>query len=169
MLDRKKMLSAWLVIGAIGIATASCSGSNSQSNGFDGSPATLISKCDQICNNVVASCAASAGLPYNACLSACNDLGLVPQSCLNPFASYLICLAGATSVTVTCGANGGRGAHHAAGLRARPGGDVDLQCLAGSRGRVHRPAGKRLVRGAAHRRRAQPGVLRRRSERLRTA
>ncbi len=107
MLDRKKRLRAWLVIGAmgaIGIVTASCSGSGGNSNGFDGSPQTLISKCDQICNNVVASCAATAGL--GTCESACNDLGLVPQSCLNPFASYLICLSGAASVSVTCGANG---------------------------------------------------------------
>ena len=103
MLDRKKRLGAWLVIGATGIVTASCSGSNNQGNGFDGSPATLISKCDQICNNIVAQC---TSVSDNTCLSACNDLGLVPQSCLNPFASYLICLAGVTSVTVTCGANG---------------------------------------------------------------
>lgn len=106
MLDRKKRLRAWLVIGVTGIVTASCSGSSNGGNGFDGSPATLINKCDQICNNVVAQCAAAAGVPYTTCLSACNDLGLLPQSCLNPFASYLLCIAGATSITVTCGANG---------------------------------------------------------------
>jgi len=99
-----KSLRAWLVVGATGIVLASCSGNSSGNANFDGSPATLINKCDQICNNVVATCASAAGVPYNTCLSACNDLALVPSSCLNPFASYLICIAGATSVTVTCGA-----------------------------------------------------------------
>ena len=104
MLDRMKSLCAWLVIGATGIVTASCSSSNSGGTP-DNSPATLISKCDQICNNVLATCTSAAGAPYNACLSACGDLAVVPASCLNPFAAYLICIAGATSVTVTCGAN----------------------------------------------------------------
>jgi hypothetical protein len=105
MLDRLKALRAWLVIGATGIVSASCSG-NSNSSGFDTSPATLISHCDQICNNILATCPTVAGVPYNACTSACNDLAVLPQSCVNPFASYLLCLAGATSVSVTCGANG---------------------------------------------------------------
>jgi hypothetical protein len=105
MLDRTKSLGAWLVIGAMGIVAASCSSSNGD-GAPDDSPATLISKCDQICNNVLAQCTGTAGAPYNACLSACDDLAVVPASCLDPFASYLICIAGATSVTVTCGSNG---------------------------------------------------------------
>jgi hypothetical protein len=106
MLDRLKALRAWLVIGATGIVSASCSGGNSNSGSFDTSPATLITKCNQICNNILAACPSVTGLPYNACTNACNDLAVLPQSCLNPFASYLICEAGATSVSVTCGANG---------------------------------------------------------------
>jgi hypothetical protein len=101
MLNGKVALRAWLVIGATGIVTASCSSSGGGSGMSDTSPATLVSKCDQICNNVVTQCAGAASGP---CLGACNDLSLVPASCLNPFLSYLICIAGATSVT--CGANG---------------------------------------------------------------
>jgi hypothetical protein len=104
MLDRIKAQSAWLVIGATGVVAASCGGNNN--NGSDSSPATLINTCDQICGNVLKACPSDAGVPYNTCLSACNDLALVPSSCLNPFASYLVCIAGATSVMVTCG-NGG--------------------------------------------------------------
>jgi hypothetical protein len=101
MLNRKKARHAWLVIGATGIVTASCSSNGGGSGMSNSSPAMLVSQCDQICNNVVAQCAAVAGAP---CLSACNDLNLVPSSCLNPFLSYLVCITGAT--TVTCGANG---------------------------------------------------------------
>ncbi len=104
MLDCMKSLGAWLVIGATGIVTASCSSSNS-GGAPDDSPATLIAKCDQICSNVVAQFTGASGA-YDACRNACGDLALVPASCLNPFASYLICLAGATSVTVACEANG---------------------------------------------------------------
>jgi hypothetical protein len=105
MLDRIKSLCAWSILGATAVVTASCSGGNSNS-GFDDSPATLINKCDQICNDVLSSCASAAGVPYNTCVSACNDLALVPSSCLEQFASYLLCVAGATSVSVTCGNNG---------------------------------------------------------------
>jgi hypothetical protein len=105
MLDHKKALRAWAILGAIGVPMASCSGSDKGGN-IDSSPSSLISKCDQICGNIVASCASAAGLPYSTCLGACNDLQLVPSSCLNPLASYLICLAGATSISVTCGAGG---------------------------------------------------------------
>ena len=94
-----------LILGAVGVVTVSCSGGG-HSNGLDESPATLINKCDQICNNILATCASAAGAPYNACTSACNDLAFIPSSCLDPFASYLICVAGATSVSVTCGGNG---------------------------------------------------------------
>jgi hypothetical protein len=107
MLNRKEALRAWLVIGATGIVTASCSSSGNGSGNGGGSPAMLVSKCDAICNNVLSQCPSTLGGPYNACLSACGDLNLVPQSCLDPFLSYLVCIAGATSVTVTCGANGG--------------------------------------------------------------
>ena len=78
-----------------------------------------------------------------------------PQSCLNPFASYLICLAGATSVTVTCGASRRLRARHAAGLRRRPPGDVELQRVARARRRMHRGAWERVVRPARRRRRAR--------------
>jgi hypothetical protein len=104
MVDPLKPLRAWLLIGVTGLVSASCSGGNSTN--IDTSPATLVSKCNQICSNVLAQCPSAAGAPYSACMSACNDLNLVPQSCLDPFASYLICLAGATSVTVTCGSGG---------------------------------------------------------------
>jgi hypothetical protein len=105
MFDRLKTLRAWLVIGATGIVSASCSGGNSN-NASDTSPALLIAKCNQICNNILAACPSVLGAPYSACTSACNDLAVLPNSCLNPFTSYLVCLAGATSVSVTCGANG---------------------------------------------------------------
>jgi hypothetical protein len=108
MLDRKKALRAWLLLGMTGVVTASCSSSDGSGTGAsDTSPLTLVSKCDQICNNVVAECASAAGVPYNACISACSNLSLVPSTCLNPFLSYVVCVAGATSVTVTCGTNGG--------------------------------------------------------------
>src|SRR5271154_1476282 len=103
MLDRMKSLRAWLVIGAMGVVTASCSGSGG--GGIDDSPGTLVSKCNQICTNVLASCTSTTLAP-STCTSTCNDLYLAPSSCLDPLASYLVCAVGATSVTVTCGAGG---------------------------------------------------------------
>jgi hypothetical protein len=104
MLDRMKSLRAWLVIGATGIVTASCSGGSS--SGLDDSSGALISKCDQICNNVLAQCPSASGAPYTNCIAACGDLTIVPSSCLDPFAAYLLCISGATSVAVTCEASG---------------------------------------------------------------
>jgi len=77
-----------------------CSGGG---GGYGPTPATLVSTCDQICANVVAQCTESASLEQQ-CTSACGDLSLVQLGCLDPFASYLACMAGGTSVQ--CGANG---------------------------------------------------------------
>jgi hypothetical protein len=103
MLDGTKSLRAWLLIGATGVVTASCSGSGG--SGLDDSPASLVSKCDQICNNVLMQCTSTTFAP-DTCTSACNDLYIAPSSCLNPLASYLVCAVGATSVAVTCGPSG---------------------------------------------------------------
>jgi len=104
MFDRSKALHALPLFGLLGVAVASCSGSGSTiNNGSNGSPASLVSTCDTICNNVVAQCVQATGL-YTTCLSACNDLNLLPSSCLDPFLSYLTCEAGATSTH--CGSDG---------------------------------------------------------------
>jgi hypothetical protein len=80
--------------------TTSRSGSGASSgNGFViNTPGSLVTTCDSICSNVVAQCVPAAQL-YGSCLSACNDLNLVNLGCLDPFASYLACVAGATSVS----------------------------------------------------------------------
>jgi hypothetical protein len=82
-------------------ALTHCSGGGSGSLGP--TPATLVSTCDQICSNVVAQCSESVTLNAQ-CVNACGDLGLVQVGCIDPFASYLACIAGATSVQ--CGAGG---------------------------------------------------------------
>jgi hypothetical protein len=109
-----------LLLGALSLAGASCSGSggttikttgngNGNGNSSGGivlggpSPVSLVSTCDNICNNVVAQCTASDSL-YQTCTDACGDLSVIQQSCLDPFASYLTCLAGANSVQ--CGGGG---------------------------------------------------------------
>jgi hypothetical protein len=104
MLDRSNALRALPFFGLLGVAVASCSSSGTTNgrNG-NGSPGDLVSTCDTICNNVIAQCVPATGL-YGTCMSACNDLYLLPSSCLDPFLSYLTCIAGATSVT--CGGNG---------------------------------------------------------------
>lgn len=107
VLDRKKAPRACLFVGATMMVTASCSSSGGNGpGGSNSSPATLVSDCDRICGNVLTKCPGVAGVPYNTCVSACDDLSLIPSSCLNPFASYLLCEVGATSVSVTCGPNG---------------------------------------------------------------
>jgi hypothetical protein len=74
-------------------------GSSGSGGGLNfGASNNLVSTCDQICNNVVAQCAPAADF-YGNCLSVCGDLNLVNLGCLNPFASYLACIAGAKSVT----------------------------------------------------------------------
>ena len=107
-------------------------------------------------------------MPYDTCMSACNDLALVPSSCLEQFASYLLCVAGATSVSVTCGSQRGLRAHLAGGLRGRSPGDVELQraargssprasrCRGTSRARCRRPAGVPTRSSASARRPAAP-------------
>jgi hypothetical protein len=88
------------IVGFLALAAiASCSSGGSAG----ASPASLVSTCDQICANVVAQCAGMPGLEAQ-CVSACGALNLVQTGCLDPFASYLACIAGATSVQ--CGANG---------------------------------------------------------------
>jgi hypothetical protein len=86
---------------AAAIGVASCSSSSNSGNGNPAAtPGSLVSTCDQICNNVVAQCAGASAVQ---CLSACDDLNLVPNTCLNPIASYLVCLSGATSVQCEAG------------------------------------------------------------------
>jgi hypothetical protein len=105
MLDRKKALRACLFVAGTVMITASCSSGNSSTGSSNTSPAGLVNDCDQICNNVLMKCTGITGA-YNACITACSDLSLVPSSCLNPFASYLLCEA-TSSVSVACGPNGG--------------------------------------------------------------
>ncbi len=90
---------------ATAVTVASCSSSNNDGNGSNGgvsgaTPGSLVSTCDQICNHVVVQCAGASALQ---CLTACNDLDVVQGSCLDPFASYLLCLSGATSVQCEAG------------------------------------------------------------------
>jgi hypothetical protein len=105
MLDRKKTLRACLLAGATVLMVASCSSGTSSTGSANTSPAALVSDCDQICNNILKTCTGVASVAYNTCLTACGDLSLVPSSCLNPFASYLLCEVG-SSLSVTCGPNG---------------------------------------------------------------
>jgi hypothetical protein len=115
MLDPAKSLRGVLFASMMGIIGAGCSGSgtttNYSRNGSGGSSGlggpttgTLVSTCDQICSNVVAQCTDGPANVFTDCLSACGALNIVQDSCLDPFASYLACIAGATSVT--CGAGG---------------------------------------------------------------
>jgi hypothetical protein len=82
-------------------ALAHCSGSGG--GRVSPTPASLVSTCDQICANVVAQCSGSVSLEAT-CESACGDLSFVQLGCIDPFASYLACVVGATSVK--CGAGG---------------------------------------------------------------
>jgi hypothetical protein len=108
-----------LLLGALGLAGVSCSGTggttirttgngNGSSSGggivLGGpSPVSLVATCDNICNNVIAQCTDSDSL-YQTCTDACGDLSVIQQSCLDPFASYLTCLVGGNSIQ--CGAGG---------------------------------------------------------------
>jgi hypothetical protein len=106
MLDRFNALRALPFLGVLGVAVASCSGSDPNGGidyGGNGTPAGLVSMCDKICANVVGMCAPATNL-LGPCLDACGDLNLLPASCLNPFLSYVTCVAGATQVQ--CGDNG---------------------------------------------------------------
>jgi hypothetical protein len=117
MFDPAKSLRGVLYASMMGVIGVGCSGNgtttsyssgsgaNGSSNGLGGpTPGTLVSTCDQICSNVVARCVDSPANVYTDCISACGALNLVQGSCLDPFASYLACMAGATSVT--CGGDG---------------------------------------------------------------
>jgi hypothetical protein len=84
-------------------STSHSGGSSGSAGGGLNTPGTLVSTCDTICSNVVAECTGASDL-LGTCLSACNDLNLVNLGCLDPFASYLACVAGATSVQ--CGGDG---------------------------------------------------------------
>jgi hypothetical protein len=79
-------------------------GASSGSGLVINTPGSLVTTCDSICSNVVAQCAPATGL-YGSCLSACNDLNLVNLGCIDPFASYLACVAGATSVSCSSDGN----------------------------------------------------------------
>lgn len=95
---------AWFaapVAGAVLAAGTSCSGSGSTSS--TATPLTLVTECDEICQQL-ASCGVTAASLQAQCSSACGDLWLVQAGCLDAFASYMACLAGATSVQ--CGAGG---------------------------------------------------------------
>ena len=89
------------VAALVGAIDAGCSDNNNNNgNGGGASPATLVSTCDTICDNL--SPCASASLAAQ-CLNVCNDLSVVPATCINQFASYLACLAGAKSVSCQAG------------------------------------------------------------------
>jgi hypothetical protein len=100
-----------LAVTAIVGVLAGCSGSSttttSNGNGSGSllgaiqsipTPDTLVTTCEKICNNVVAECVEADSL-LDTCLSGCEDLNLVSLGCVDPFATYLACLSGATSVT----------------------------------------------------------------------
>ena len=67
---------------------------------------SLVITCDNICNNVVATCVNPPLSPnaYGQCLNACQYLDVVQSSCVTEFAGYLSCLAGANSIS--CSADG---------------------------------------------------------------
>jgi hypothetical protein len=97
--------STWLgrsaLVGVALFTDASCSSGGG--GGAGASPLTLVSECDQICSQL-ATCGATAASLEGQCMGACGDLALVQAGCLDPFAAYLTCLAGATSIQ--CGAGG---------------------------------------------------------------
>jgi hypothetical protein len=93
----KKVLFGGVLLEAL----SHCSGGGGGTLGP--TPATLVSTCDKICANVVATCTESVSLDAT-CMAACGDLNLVQLGCIDPFAAYLACIAGATSVQ--CGAGG---------------------------------------------------------------
>jgi hypothetical protein len=70
------------------------------------SGSNLVLTCDNICNNVVATCVSPPLSPdaYMQCINACQYLNLVQSTCVADFAGYLGCLAGANSVS--CSGNG---------------------------------------------------------------
>ena len=57
-----------------------------------GPGASLVTTCGMICSNIVAQCGFASPL-YDQCTGVCNDLILVPQTCVTEFAGYLACLA----------------------------------------------------------------------------
>jgi hypothetical protein len=69
-------------------------------SGASPSASSLVATCDNICNNVLATCVSPPLSPdaYTQCTSACQNLNLVQSSCAADFAGYLACLAGANSV-----------------------------------------------------------------------
>jgi hypothetical protein len=87
-----------LAVVALGVAACSSDGGG----GSTTSPLTLVSECDQICSQLSA-CGATAATLEAQCMNACGSLSLVQVGCVNPFASYLTCLAGATSVQCQAG------------------------------------------------------------------
>jgi hypothetical protein len=98
-------------VALVALAATSCSGGSGSSTTYSGlgpgfvlapSPATLVSTCGTICNHVLTQCGAPASI-YGQCLAACQDLSLVQAGCLSPFASYLTCLSGATSIQCEAG------------------------------------------------------------------
>ena len=68
-----------------------------------GQPGGLASTCATICDNVLAQCGVAPAI-HADCVGACQVLELAQVGCIDEFASYLVCLGGATSVS--CGANG---------------------------------------------------------------
>jgi hypothetical protein len=87
----------------VGVLLAGASCSSGGSGGAGASPLTLVSECDRICGQL-ATCGASAASLQLQCSNACGNLSLVQAGCVDPFASYLTCLAGANSVQ--CGSGG---------------------------------------------------------------
>src|SRR5437016_3936911 len=84
-----------LVAFVVLVATMQCG------SGSGGSaPPSLASTCARVCNNVLAQCGAPPA-SVSSCLQGCQQLNVIQGTCVDQFASYMTCLAGATSVTCT--------------------------------------------------------------------
>jgi hypothetical protein len=99
MRARTKWIARLVAVGALVVAGASCSSGNGNGGGSSG--LRLVSECDQICGQA-GTCGAPASVVAQ-CQNACGNLALVAPSCLDPFAAYLTCLGGATSVQCMAG------------------------------------------------------------------
>jgi hypothetical protein len=96
-------LGASGLVGALVLTAVAACSSGGGGGGSGASPLTLVATCDQICGQL-ATCGATAASLESECMNGCGDLALVQAGCLDPFAAYLTCLAGATSIQ--CGAGG---------------------------------------------------------------
>jgi hypothetical protein len=79
---------------------AACS---SGGQGSENDP-SLASTCQDVCTNVVGSCAGGSAPAVSQCLQSCQQLGGLQGTCVDKFGSYLACLSGATSISCRDGA-----------------------------------------------------------------